>query len=127
MLEEKFDFYSPSNVSLKDIDKNLKDSLTVMTRLDEVTLKHSQNVSNLVTRICQYMRENNQFTIHCMIAGYIHDLGKLFIPPEIISKTRPLTEQEYAIVKSHTTLGYEYERYVFASLFWWSLVSPWIT
>jgi hypothetical protein len=108
MLEEKFDFYSPSNVSLKDIDKNLKDSLTVMTRLDEVTLKHSQNVANLVTRICQYMRENNQFTIHCMIAGYIHDLGKLFIPPEIISKNGPLTEQEYAIVKSHTTLGYEY-------------------
>ena len=69
MLEEKFDFYSPSNVSLKDIDKNLKDSLTVMTRLDEVTQKHSQNVANLVTRICQYMRENNQFTIHCMIAG----------------------------------------------------------
>jgi len=108
MKEEKFDFYSPSNISLKDVDKNLKDSLSVMTRLDDVTLRHSQNVSNLVTRICQYMRESNQFTIHCMIAAYIHDLGKLFIPPEIISKTGPLTDEEYAIVKSHTTLGYEY-------------------
>ena len=108
MFEEKYDFYSPSNISLKDLDKSLQNSLTVMNKLDELTLKHSENVSNLCTRVCGYMRCNNQFTIHCMIAGYIHDMGKLFIPYEIISKEGSLDSEEYEIMKTHTTLGYEY-------------------
>ena len=108
MFEEKFDFYSPSNISLKDLDDNLKNSLTVMGRLDEMTLKHCENVANLCTRICEFMRWNNQFTIHCMIAGYIPDLGKMFIPKEILTKNGPLTDEEFEIMKTHTTLGYEY-------------------
>jgi len=108
MIEEKYDFYSPSNVSFKDLDKDLQASLTVMNRLDEMTRKHSINVGNLSMRICQYMRCNNQFTIHCMIAGYVHDLGKMFIPKEVLTKPSKLTNEEYEIMKTHTTLGYEY-------------------
>lgn len=108
MFQEHYDFYSPSNISLKDLDKSLQNSLTVMNKLDDMTKQHCLNVSNLSTRICQYMRCNNQFTIHCMIAGYIHDLGKMFIPKEILSKPGKLTNEEYEIMKTHTTLGYEY-------------------
>ena len=108
MIKENYDFYSPSNISLKDVDSCLKDSLSVMYKLDEMTLKHSNNVSNLCTRVCEYMRCNNQFTIHCMIAGYIHDLGKMFIPKEILAKDGRLSPEEFEIMKTHTTLGYEY-------------------
>lgn len=108
MIKENYDFYSPSNISLKDVDSSLKDSLSVMYKLDEMTLKHSNNVSNLCTRVCEYMRCNNQFTIHCMIAGYIHDLGKMFIPKEILTKDGRLSPEEFEIMKTHTTLGYEY-------------------
>ena len=108
MLIEKYDFYSPTNIKLKDLDNSLKSSLTVMNKLDDMTRQHSENVSNLVTRICQYMRCNSQFTIHCMIAGYIHDLGKIFIPKDILSKSGRLSPEEYEIMKTHTTLGYEY-------------------
>ena len=108
MIKENYDFYSPCNISLKDVDSSLKDSLSVMYKLDEMTLKHSNNVSNLCTRVCEYMRCNNQFTIHCMIAGYIHDLGKMFIPKEILAKDGRLSPEEFEIMKTHTTLGYEY-------------------
>lgn len=108
MIKENYDFYSPCNLSLKDVDSGLKDSLSVMYKLDEMTLKHSNNVSNLCTRVCEYMRCNNQFTIHCMIAGYIHDLGKMFIPKEILAKDGRLSPEEFEIMKTHTTLGYEY-------------------
>lgn len=107
MFEEKYDFYSPSNFNIHDLDQNMKDSLAVMGNLDYLTQVHSLNVSNLATRICQQMRCNNQFTIHCMIAGYIHDIGKCFIPEEIINKDGSLTNEEYEIMKTHTTLGYE--------------------
>ena len=108
MIKENYDFYSPCNLSLRDVDSCLKDSLSVMYKLDEMTLKHSNNVSNLCTRVCEYMRCNNQFTIHCMIAGYIHDLGKMFIPKEILAKDGRLSPEEFEIMKTHTTLGYEY-------------------
>ena len=108
MIKGNYDFYSPCNLSLRDVDSGLKDSLSVMYKLDEMTLKHSNNVSNLCTRVCEYMRCNNQFTIHCMIAGYIHDLGKMFIPKEILAKDGRLSPEEFEIMKTHTTLGYEY-------------------
>ena len=108
MFEEKYDFYSPSNISFKELDKQVQSSLTVMNRLDDVTRQHCLNVANLSTRMCQYMHCNNQFTIHCMIAGYVHDLGKMFIPKEVLAKNGQLTNEEYEIIKTHTTLGYEY-------------------
>ncbi|CDC06239.1 hD-GYP domain-containing protein [Clostridium sp. CAG:343] len=36
----------------------------------------------------------------------MHDIGKLFIPPEILQKPAKLTDEEYEIMKTHTTLGY---------------------
>ena len=108
MLTEKYDFYSPGNFKLKDLDKDLQNSLTAMNNLDYMTETHCHNVANLCTRICEYMHCNNKFTLHCMIAGYIHDIGKLFIPKEIVQKNGPLTDEEFEIMKTHTTLGYEY-------------------
>lgn len=108
MLEEKYDFYSPTNLKVHELDYALKDHLIVMDSMDMFTKRHSENVANLVGRICQYMRCRSQFTIHCVLAAYIHDIGKLFIPKEILNKPGRLTDEEYAIMKSHTTLGYNY-------------------
>ena len=41
------------------------------------------------------------------IAGLLHDLGKIFIPTEILSKPGQLSEVEFAIIKSHPQAGYE--------------------
>ena len=108
MIEEKYDFYSPTNLKIHDLNVSIKDHLIVMDSLDMFTKRHSENVANLVGRICQEMRCNNQFTIHCVLAGYLHDVGKLFIPKEIVNKPGKLTDQEYEIMKTHTTLGYQY-------------------
>ena len=40
-------------------------------------------------------------------AGLLHDIGKISIPPEIMEKTGPLTEDEYELIKQHSELGYE--------------------
>ena len=108
MLEEKYDFYSPTNLKIHDLDSSLKDHLVVMDSLDMFTKRHSENVANLTGRICEYMHCKSQFTIHCILAGYLHDIGKLFIPKEITNKPGKLTDEEYEIMKTHTTLGYQY-------------------
>ena len=108
MLDEKYDFYSPSNFNIHDLDPMLQRSLEVMNNLDFFTLRHCTNVGNLTARLCGYLNCNSKFTLHCLIAGYVHDIGKLFIPPEITNKNGPLTNEEYEIMKTHTTLGYQY-------------------
>ncbi len=108
MLDEKYDFYSPANIKIHDLDPILKHSLEVIDNLDYFTKVHSDNVSNLSARICGYLHLNNKFTLHCLIAGYIHDIGKLFIPKEILNKNDKLTPEEFEVMKTHTTLGYEY-------------------
>ena len=107
MKGEKIDFYSSTNLKSYNLDDVMKYQLSMLDRLDVFTRRHSENVANLVCRICEYLHCKRAFTIHATICGYLHDIGKLFIPPEILNKPGSLTKEEFEIMKTHTTLGYE--------------------
>ena len=40
-------------------------------------------------------------------AGYLHDIGKLLVPSEILSKPGKLTKGEFGVIKEHVSNGYE--------------------
>jgi putative nucleotidyltransferase with HDIG domain len=42
-----------------------------------------------------------------LIAGYLHDIGKIIIPSEILCKPGKLTAEEYNLIKNHVQAGYE--------------------
>lgn len=107
MKQLDIDFYSPTNLKLYNLDETMKYQLSTLNRMDMFTKRHSENVGNLVCRICEYLHCNKIFTIHATICGYLHDVGKLYIPPEILNKPGKLTDEEYTIMKTHTTLGYD--------------------
>ena len=107
MKQLDIDFYSSTNLRAYNLDDVMKYQLSMLERMDKFTRRHSENVANLVCRICEYLHCSKVFTIHATICGYLHDVGKLFIPPEILNKPGKLTDEEYTIMKKHTTLGYE--------------------
>ena len=107
MKKENFNFYSPINLRTYNLDKYIKDILTILGTLDNVTRKHSENVANLVCRICEYLHCKKEFTAYCTICAYIHDIGKLKVPSYILQKPAKLTDEEYEIMKKHTIYGYE--------------------
>ena len=107
MKNEKFDFYSPINLKSYNLDKTMRYQLDILGSLDHFTRKHSENVANLVCRICEYLHCSTKFTIYCTICAYLHDIGKIFIPLEILNKPDRLTDEEFEIMKTHTTKGYE--------------------
>lgn len=107
MAQNKIDFYSPLNIKSYNLDQTMRYQLNMLERLDPFTRRHSENVANLCCRICEYLHCKKIFTVHCTISGYLHDIGKMFIPPEILNKPGRLTEEEYEIIKKHTTLGYD--------------------
>ncbi len=105
-MSYELDFYDKTNLKSYNLNESMRYQLDMLDRLDVFTRKHCENVASLTCRLCEYLHCNKDFTVYCIICAYLHDIGKLFIPPEVLQKPGKLTEEEYAIVKSHTTLGY---------------------
>ena len=72
---------------------------------DEYSFVHSFDVFVLGTIVARYLGLKD---IETLARGYLfHDIGKVFIPQEILNLKRKLSEDEFDIVKTHTTKGYE--------------------
>lgn len=106
MKEFKMDFYNNTNIKTYNLNESMRYQLAMLDSLDVFTRLHSENVANLTCRICEYMHMKDYFTVYCTICAYLHDIGKQFIPPTILQKNGPLTDEEYAVMKTHTTIGY---------------------
>ena len=107
MSEKEFDFYDRANLKSYNLNESMRYQLNMLDRLDVFTRKHSENVANLTCRLCEYLHCNKRFTEYCTICAYLHDIGKLKIPPEILQKPGALTDEEFEIMKTHTTIGYK--------------------
>lgn len=106
-MKEELDFYSKTNLKSYNLEESMRYQLSMLDTLDPYTRLHCENVANITCRLCEYMHMNRDFTIYCTICAYLHDIGKLFIPSEILQKNGPLTDEEYEVMKTHTTLGYK--------------------
>ena len=80
--------------------------LTVEQR-DPYTAGHQQRVSRLACAIAKEMGIAEDQVEGLRVVGVIHDIGKMHIPSEYLSKPGKLTESEYTIIKAHSQAGYE--------------------
>ncbi len=106
-MKEVFDFYDPTSLKAYNLDKTMQYQLNILGSLDVFTRKHSENVANLTCRICEKLHCQKGFIEYCTICAYLHDIGKQFIPQEILQKPDKLTDEEFEIMKTHTTIGYK--------------------
>ncbi len=106
-MNNEFNFYDRTNLKSYNLDKSMRYQLDMLDRLDLFTRRHCENVANLTCRLCEYLHCNKGFTEYCIICAYLHDIGKQFIPPEVLQKPGKLTDEEYTIMKNHTTIGYD--------------------
>lgn len=105
-MKEAFDFYDPTSLKSYNLDKTMQYQLNILGSLDVFTRKHCENVANLTCRICERLHCQKGFIEYCTICAYLHDIGKQFIPQEILQKPGRLTDEEFEIMKTHTTIGY---------------------
>ena len=73
---------------------------------DPYTAGHQKRVANLARAIAFHMRLPPEQVDGIRLAGLIHDIGKISVPAEILSKPGLLTELEFAFIKSHPQVGY---------------------
>jgi len=105
-MYEEFDFYSKTSLKSYNLNETMRYQLSRLDTLDVFTRKHCENVASLVSRLCEHLGLNTSFTVYCIICAYLHDIGKMFIPSEILQKKDILTPEEYEIMKTHALKGY---------------------
>jgi PAS domain S-box-containing protein/putative nucleotidyltransferase with HDIG domain len=74
---------------------------------DPYTAGHQIRSANLARAIATEMGLPHEKIDGIRVAGSIHDIGKLSIPAEILSKPTRLTELEFSLIKEHSQKGYE--------------------
>jgi len=74
---------------------------------DKSLIDHSTRVSDIAVRLGKELHLEHKNLVELKIAGMFHDIGKLFIPNEILDKPGKLDEKQLDIIKTHTIMGYE--------------------
>jgi hypothetical protein len=77
---------------------------------DYYTRGHGDRVSRGAVMIARQIKMNSDRTDAIRFAGMLHDVGKLGVPTQVLQKTGPLTEDEYAAIQLHPMRGLEIVR-----------------
>jgi len=97
--------------STEKLEKTLDDTVRLLAgtmRIRDVyTADHQEGVARLAKAIAEEMGFSDERVKGIWVAGMIHDIGKLYIPGEILNKPTSLSNLEYEIVKRHAEVGAE--------------------
>ncbi|MFA6414280.1 MAG: PAS domain S-box protein [Syntrophales bacterium] len=81
-------------------------AVTVETR-DPYTAGHQHRVADLARAIATEMNLSVDQIDGIRVAASIHDLGKISVPVELLSKSKRLTDIEFCLIKTHAQSGYD--------------------
>jgi HD-GYP domain-containing protein (c-di-GMP phosphodiesterase class II) len=87
--------------------ERLLELVAALSRHDRITRGHSERVRAYAQMIGEEMGLSGDDLDRLRWAGLIHDIGKLRIDGEILNKPGRLTDEEFAIIKTHPALGAE--------------------
>jgi len=80
---------------------------TTVEKRDPYTAGHQQRVSNLACAIAKEMSLQEEMIRGIRMVGFIHDLGKIYVPAEILNKPGQLTDVESILIRNHVKVGYD--------------------
>lgn len=100
----------------RELRKALEDALMAMAGVleqrDPYTAGHQKHVAELAVAIGREMGLDQE-SLHALhLAAIVHDLGKIEVPVEILTKPARLNPQEFALVKRHPEVGYNLLRMI---------------
>lgn len=82
--------------------------LAALREQDEYSFTHSANVCILTIAQASSLGIQGQLLNDIGMSAMLHDIGKMFIPEEILTKEEKLTEEEFALMKTHPVKGGRY-------------------
>ena len=113
-IKNKKDYFLSINNLAKELiddilsNKNVLVNLVDIKSMDNYTYQHSVNVAVISLIIGLSINLSKSELINLCVGALLHDLGKIFIPKEILLKKGPLNKSEFDIMKNHPKKGYDY-------------------
>lgn len=107
MKKIKLDILGGNRINIQDLSDEIRSEIEILGALDIFTDAHVQGVVKTTTKICEEMKMDYQELKKCVLAAYLHDVGKIKVSAEILQKDDQLTNEEYMEMKKHTAYGYE--------------------
>ena len=97
--------------ALKQLREAFNNSIEAMGRILEIkdpyTANHQKRVAILSRRIAQEMNLNKKEVELIYLGALVHDIGKIYVPSELLSKPAKLSKLEFELLKNHTLKGEE--------------------
>jgi len=87
------------------IPEDFRDILNVLSQKDMYTLVHSLYVAQYGAMLAEKVGMDAKEVHNIRLAGWLHDLGKIAIPNEILRKPAYLSDEEYTLMKNHVAYG----------------------
>ncbi len=95
------DMSLPSGANLDTIQA----LITAIDLRDGFTASHSESVSSLAVAIGEELQLSSEEIETLRLGGLVHDIGKIGVPDSVLAKNGPLTDDEWVIMRAHTTMG----------------------
>ncbi|MBI3399735.1 MAG: response regulator [Deltaproteobacteria bacterium] len=93
---------------VKSMNMEVVHRLTVVSEYrDTDTGAHIKRIGAYSGRLAEALDMDQDFTEAITLTGSMHDIGKIAIPDNILLKPGPLTREEFAVMKTHTSIGRE--------------------
>jgi len=90
---------------VEDIPEPFVDLLNVLSQKDMYTFIHSLYVAKFSKQLGELLGWNSLAVTNIALAGWLHDIGKIAIPNEILRKPAQLSNQEYRSIQKHVEYG----------------------
>ncbi|MDD4928143.1 MAG: PAS domain S-box protein [Gallionella sp.] len=91
----------------ENLDDTVRTIATIVEMRDPYTAGHQARVADLATAIARELGLPDEQTHAIHLAGMVHDVGKIQVPSEILSKTGKISAIELLFIRSHAQAGYD--------------------
>jgi len=97
------------NTIIEEVNKKIDiiQCINQLRIIDEYTYSHSVNVAMLSAAVGKAMGYNTNMIKELTLGALLHDIGKMKIPKVILNKPDKLNQEELALVKKHSVMGYQ--------------------
>lgn len=97
--------------SLRKVQKTLNGTVSAIASLienrDPYTAGHQRRVVKISTAIAEEMGLSQNLIDGLRVIGFLHDIGKMAVPAEILCKPGKLNEYEFNIIKAHPQIAFD--------------------
>lgn len=88
-----------------DTINTIKVFLAILNSKDRYTFAHTERDARYVEALARKLGMAGDKLLYLRFGAFLHDIGKVEIPQEVLTKRGPLTRDEWVIMKSHVELG----------------------